>query len=82
MGVVTPTGLVFEGSYGSLKAYETDKEKEKLDGDTMYKIASISKMFAALQTTILRERGLLGWYVIRNRALFDTLEPDESSLQG
>ncbi|KAG8896802.1 hypothetical protein FRB99_008644 [Tulasnella sp. 403] len=62
ISIVTPTGVVFERTYGALKANETSPEKRgRPDGNTLYRIASISKMFAVLELLILRDRGVLNW---------------------
>ncbi|KAF5325427.1 hypothetical protein D9619_009769 [Psilocybe cf. subviscida] len=64
-GVITPAGILFEGGYGILKANETDAENSNLttpvDRNTIYRIASISKMFTVFETLILREKGALNW---------------------
>ncbi|KAF8973666.1 beta-lactamase/transpeptidase-like protein [Flammula alnicola] len=62
VAVVTPAGSIFEAGYGVLKANETDAEHaQPVDRDSIYRIASISKMFTVLETLILRERGVLNW---------------------
>lgn len=67
VSVVTAAGPIFEGGYGTLKANETDTNPDDVrpvDRDSIYRIASISKMFTVLETLILRERGVLNWWVI------------------
>ncbi|KAF7303250.1 Beta-lactamase domain-containing protein [Mycena kentingensis (nom. inval.)] len=59
IGVITPAGAIFEGFYGTLRANETSGGS--VDRDTIYRIASITKMFTTLETLILRERGQLSW---------------------
>lgn len=62
IAVVTPGGIVFERGYGVLKANESNVEDQKpVDSNSIYRLASISKMFTALETLILRERGVLQW---------------------
>lgn len=64
ISVVTAAGPIFEGGYGTLKANETDTnsdDERPVDRDSIYRIASISKMFTVLETLILRERGALNW---------------------
>ncbi|KAJ7246323.1 beta-lactamase/transpeptidase-like protein [Mycena haematopus] len=62
IAVVTPNGPIFEHGYGVLRANETDPEKRgSVTRDSIYRIASITKMFAVLETLILRERGALNW---------------------
>ncbi|KAG8904117.1 hypothetical protein FRC01_008863, partial [Tulasnella sp. 417] len=49
-------------TYGVLRANETDPRKRgKPDEDSLYRIASISKMFNVYEMMILKERGLLNW---------------------
>ena len=60
LAVVTPTEILFQKSYGLLKANETSPEKRgRPDENTLYRIASISKMFAAFEMMLLRESGVL-----------------------
>ncbi|KAJ7705973.1 beta-lactamase/transpeptidase-like protein [Mycena rosella] len=62
IAVVTPDGPIFEAGYGVLRANESEPEKRgSITRDSIYRIASITKMFAVLETLILRERGLLNW---------------------
>ncbi|KAJ3573043.1 hypothetical protein NP233_g2675 [Leucocoprinus birnbaumii] len=58
IAIVTPTGTLFEQGYGILKANETVSDKP-VSRDSIYRIASITKMFTTLETLILRERGVL-----------------------
>lgn len=60
--VVTPAGVLWSKGYGRRHANETGNTAPP-DLDTSYRIASISKMFATLETLILRERGALNLYV-------------------
>jgi CubicO group peptidase (beta-lactamase class C family) len=66
VSIVTAAGPLFEAGYGILKANETDEtdmeETHPVNRDSIYRIASISKMFTVLETLILRERGALNWY--------------------
>ncbi|KAF4622924.1 hypothetical protein D9613_002213 [Agrocybe pediades] len=74
VAVVTPAGPIFLKGYGVLRANETSSEPgdsedpenpdppaPEVDGDTIYRLASISKMFTVLETLVLRERGVLNW---------------------
>ncbi|KAF4623002.1 hypothetical protein D9613_002177 [Agrocybe pediades] len=74
VAIVTPAGPIFLKGYGVLRANETSSEPgnnadpenpdspaPEVDGDTIYKLASISKMFTVLETLVLRERGVLNW---------------------
>ncbi|KAF7347662.1 Beta-lactamase domain-containing protein [Mycena venus] len=62
ISIVTPAGPIFERGYGILRANESDPEKQgSVTRDSIYRIASITKMFTVLETLILRERGVLNW---------------------
>ncbi|KAJ6575319.1 beta-lactamase/transpeptidase-like protein [Mycena capillaripes] len=62
LAVVTPDGPIFERGYGVLRANESAPEEfGSVTRDSIYRIASITKMFAVLETLILRERGILNW---------------------
>lgn len=63
IAVVTPTGTLFEWSYGILKANETTS-RLPVSRNSIYRIASITKMFTMLETLILRERGVLNLRVL------------------
>jgi CubicO group peptidase (beta-lactamase class C family) len=58
IAVVTPYGMIFERGYGVLKANETVSQKP-VSRNSIYRIASITKMFTVLETLILREGGVL-----------------------
>ncbi|KIY69156.1 beta-lactamase/transpeptidase-like protein [Cylindrobasidium torrendii FP15055 ss-10] len=60
VAVVTPFGTVFERSYGVLRANESSPSAP-VDSHSIYRIASITKMFTVLETLILREKGTLSW---------------------
>ncbi|KIM47767.1 hypothetical protein M413DRAFT_6978 [Hebeloma cylindrosporum] len=62
ISVVTVSGPIFEAGYGVLRANESNSEVTyPVDRDSIYRIASITKMFTVLETLILRERGSLNW---------------------
>ncbi|KAG8987013.1 hypothetical protein FRB94_002809 [Tulasnella sp. JGI-2019a] len=62
VGVVTPDGLFFDESFGQLRANETHRGSKKApDTDSLYRIASISKMFCALELMVLKQRKILDW---------------------
>jgi len=64
VAVVTPAGAIFEHGYGSLRANETDPSRRgEVNGNSIYRIASVTKVFTVLETLILRERGALNWQV-------------------
>jgi len=58
VAIVTSSGSIYEGFHGPLRANETS-HKMKVDRHSIYRIASISKMFASLETLILRDQGAL-----------------------
>ncbi|KAG8908654.1 hypothetical protein FRB99_004942 [Tulasnella sp. 403] len=61
IAVVTPTGVVFQQSYGSLKANETLGRRGKPDKNSLYRVASISKLFNVFQMQTMRQQGLVSW---------------------
>ncbi|KAF9535645.1 beta-lactamase/transpeptidase-like protein [Crepidotus variabilis] len=62
IAIVTAAGPIFQKGYGVLKANDTEAEDPAPpDANSIYRIASISKMFTVLETLILRERGSLNW---------------------
>ncbi|KAG9019236.1 hypothetical protein FRB95_005753, partial [Tulasnella sp. JGI-2019a] len=62
VGVISPfEGLVFNKGYGVLRANETRGIHRVPNADSIYRIASVSKMFAVLELLILKERGTLDW---------------------
>lgn len=66
VAVITPNGPIFERGYGVLRANESRRagqEQRPVDRDSIYRIASVTKMFTVLETFILRERGALNWSV-------------------
>lgn len=58
IAVVTSAGPIFERGYGRLKANDNTTTRAP-DSDSIYRLGSISKMFTALETFLLRERGVL-----------------------
>ncbi|KAJ7165664.1 beta-lactamase/transpeptidase-like protein [Mycena crocata] len=62
VAIVAPQGVIYESALGPLKANETEPEKRgAVDRHSIFRIASGSKLFATLETLILRERGALQW---------------------
>jgi CubicO group peptidase (beta-lactamase class C family) len=60
VAVVTSAGSIYESFHGPLRANESlAVDKRQVDRHSIYRIASISKMFACLETLILRNRGAL-----------------------
>nr|AAZ14924.1 beta-lactamase class C binding protein-like protein [Coprinellus disseminatus] len=58
IAVVTPAGPIFERGYGVLKANDNTTTQAP-DSNSIYRLGSISKMFTALETMLLREKGVL-----------------------
>ena len=63
VAIVTSNSSVFSKGYGVRRANETGVQRGKVDVDTIYRLASVSKMFTVLELWILEERGALKWYV-------------------
>lgn len=64
VAVVTAEGSVYEGFWGVQRANETDKSKQgAIDRHTVYRLASISKLFTTMETYMLRDRGIFNLYV-------------------
>ncbi|KAJ7983167.1 beta-lactamase/transpeptidase-like protein [Mycena polygramma] len=62
VAIVTREGVLYETAIGPLKANETEVEKRgAVDRHSVFRIASGSKLFATLETLILREKGALQW---------------------
>jgi CubicO group peptidase (beta-lactamase class C family) len=58
IAIVTPAGPIFERGYGRLKAGDNTTTQAP-DSNSIYRLGSISKMFTALETLLLREKGVL-----------------------
>ncbi|KAL0958175.1 hypothetical protein HGRIS_000338 [Hohenbuehelia grisea] len=58
IAVVTGTGAVYEGFRGVQRANETNGQRT-VDRHSIYRVASISKLFATVKTLMLRDAGLL-----------------------
>ncbi|KAJ7683520.1 beta-lactamase/transpeptidase-like protein [Mycena rosella] len=62
VAIVTGEGVVYETAIGPLKANETLPEiRGAVDRHSIFRIASGSKLFATLETLVLREKGALQW---------------------
>lgn len=57
--VVTSSGPIFEKNYGVMRGNETGSAKTT--SHSMYRIASVSKLFTALEGFILEQKGALAW---------------------
>lgn len=64
VAVVTPFGSIYEAFWGSIRANETmESERGTPDRNTIYRLASISKLFTAMETYILRDRAGINMWV-------------------
>lgn len=60
VAVVASEGSLYEGFWGTQRANESDVgQNTTVNRHSIYRIASISKLFTALETLILRDRGVL-----------------------
>lgn len=57
LAVVTPFGSIYESFWGTLRANESKGiSQETVNRDTIYRLASISKVFTTMESYILRDR--------------------------
>lgn len=61
VAIVTPRQPIFEWFRGPLQANDTQSQAQ-VDRHSIYRIASVSKLFTAMETLILRNRGALNLY--------------------
>jgi CubicO group peptidase (beta-lactamase class C family) len=61
--VVTSAGVVFEKHWGVKRANGTEErdKSEKIDGQSMYRVASVSKMMIAYEGWVLAQKGIINW---------------------
>ena len=62
VAVVTSNGTLYERNFGPLRANETDSSL--VDSHSMYRLASVSKLFTVLEGMLLEQRGVISWYVV------------------
>ncbi|KAJ7503110.1 beta-lactamase/transpeptidase-like protein [Mycena galericulata] len=60
VAVVSANGVLFEGNYGVVRGNESESSPPTTS-DSMYRIASVTKLFNVLEGHILAERGALSW---------------------
>ena len=60
IAVVTSNGVLFERNFGVTRGNET-ATSPPTTSHSQYRIASVSKLFAALEGLILEERGVIHW---------------------
>lgn len=59
-GIVSTGGLIWSNGFGRAKANGT--ERVPPNEHTIYRIASISKLFATMEGFILKDKGIIQWY--------------------
>ena len=59
IGVVGPQGLLWSGGFGKARANGTDDTPP--NENTVYRIGSVSKLFAAMEGFVLQNKGYLNW---------------------
>ena len=64
MAVVTSNGILFEKNWGVTRGNES-ATSPPTTSHSQYRIASVSKLFTALEGLILEEKGIILWYVLR-----------------
>ncbi|KAJ7840762.1 beta-lactamase/transpeptidase-like protein [Mycena leptocephala] len=60
VAVVSSDGVLFEASYGVMRGNESGTSLTT-NSDSMYRIASVSKLFTVLEGHILAEKGVISW---------------------
>jgi len=62
VAIVTSEGPLYEKGFGIARANETNPDAQiPPNRDSIYRIASVSKLFTVLETLILRQKGALTW---------------------
>ena len=62
VAVVTSSGTLYEKNFGVMRGNESDTSPPT-NSHSMYRIASVSKLFTALEGLILERKGIISWYV-------------------
>lgn len=60
LAVVSSDGILFEGNYGFTRSNETGPSPVA-SSDSIYRVASVSKLFTVLEGHILAEKGIISW---------------------
>ncbi|KAJ7506556.1 beta-lactamase/transpeptidase-like protein [Mycena galericulata] len=60
VAVVSSDGVLFEANYGVMRGNES-QTSPATTSDSMYRIASVSKLFTVLEGHILAEKGVISW---------------------
>jgi len=62
VSIVTSEGPLYEKGFGIARTNETNPDKRiPPNRDSIYRIASVSKLFTVLETLVLRQKGALTW---------------------
>ena len=61
VAVVTSNGTLYEGNFGVMRGNET-ATSAPTNRHSMYRIASVSKLFAVLEGLLLEQKGIISWY--------------------
>lgn len=59
IGLVGPQGLIWSKGFGKANANGTDSTPP--NENTVYRLGSVSKLFAAMEGFLLRDKGYLNW---------------------
>lgn len=59
VAVVTSGGAIYEKNWGVLRANETDSVDT--DSQSVYRIASVAKVFPVFEALLLEQKGALSW---------------------
>ena len=68
VAVVSPGGAIYEKSLGVVRGNETDSELTT--SDSVYRIASVAKIFPVFEALLLEQKGALSWCVCHLSSTF------------
>ena len=71
IAIVTSDGVLFEKNWGVIRGNES-ATSPPTTSHSQYRIASVSKLFTALEGLILEERGIISWCVLRPHVMLRT----------
>jgi CubicO group peptidase (beta-lactamase class C family) len=63
VAVVSSEGAVYEENFGVMRGNES-LTSPKTTSHSMYRIASITKLFTVLEGLVLQQKGALSWYAM------------------
>lgn len=67
VAIVTSNGPLYERNWGVIRGNESESSP-RTTSHASYRIASVSKLFTALEGIILEQKGVLSWYVFSPHA--------------